>query len=77
MNFIIIKYATFEKIITIYYQVKLICTAAVAPHLLFITENDPSTSNIVHEETFMFSRAVSRLHEMTSVQYLESAHRSS
>ena len=63
------------------HKVKLICSAEVPPHQLFVESKEtvlrPNT--ISHygsgeEEVFAFSRAVSRLIAMQSAEYLESAH---
>jgi len=61
------------------YKVKLICSAATEPELLFptkITVQPGSTSGLIfgEEEVFAFNRVVSRLHEMQSKNYLESKH---
>jgi predicted ATPase len=55
--------------------VKLICSAESKGDELFVAEKEEGMTMGAHEEKFMFARAVSRLHEMSSVQYLESAHR--
>lgn len=54
-------------------QVKLICSAASSPEKLFVL---PASSTFGEEVKFMFSRAVSRLIEMQSTEYLQIAHQS-
>lgn len=65
----------FKKIcihlLTICTQVKLICSAEASPENLFVLSAN-STSG--EEVKFMFSRAVSRLSEMQSTEYLQMAH---
>lgn len=58
--------------------VKLICSSQAEPDLLFPKAIDKKgTTNTVvmgEEEVFAFSRAVSRLNEMQTKQYLEKKH---
>lgn len=72
------------------HQVKLVCLAAVDPQNLFAVQQrmpqkleispdmeieDYSGLFVGQEEVFMFARAVSRLMEMQSAQYLRKVHR--
>lgn len=60
------------------HKVKFICSAAASPDQLFVAGSSPADniSNFAasEEEVFAFSRAVSRLIEMQSSEYLEAAH---
>lgn len=60
------------------HRVKLICSAVAQPDELFVDEQgkpmEKPRDDTAIDEAFAFSRTVSRLHEMQTENYLESAH---